>query len=237
MQRRDLAQLEPNARSAIEAARILWQQYHHRSTVYATLGDAVDEWSKCEPGGSFELRSLRVLSQAINFSSPHIGGLAETIKVNIYEPILFLEGSCLDSARQCCDKLNKLLPRSALNSYSHSSGVGMSGSRKIVGPSEGDTNGGRTDGDSWGRDSSVGHAGNTIGDKERESTGAVGTTHHNSNTHSHGVSLYAEDLEILQNVIAGTKCWDSTRRIRAGIITSNVIQCVNKLIAEVCTFL
>jgi hypothetical protein len=229
---RDLAQLEPNARSAIEAVRILWQQYQMRSEAYASLGGAIDEWSKCEPSGSFELRSLRVLSQAISFSSPHVGALAEAIKTNVYDPISFLEGTCLDSARASCEKLNKMLPRTALNSYSHSthssgsSGSGGVSSKRVVagGASETDNihSGDGEQGDGNGIDW-------VDREKERESAGGGAR----GGSRSSGISLYAEDLDMLRQVVSGTKCWDSTRRIRSMMISSNVVQCVNKLVAEV----
>lgn len=99
MDHRDLQQLEPTATAAVDSTRALVICYASSAQAMTTFVNSVDEWSSCEPGGSFELHALRVLSSAISFSLPHQRSVGEILNEEMLEQMEFLYGSCLLTAR------------------------------------------------------------------------------------------------------------------------------------------
>lgn len=69
---RDVLQLEPNATSAIESTQNLVTSYKNATAALTVFISDIDEWSRCEPSGSYELHGLRVLSSACSFTLPNL---------------------------------------------------------------------------------------------------------------------------------------------------------------------
>lgn len=198
---RDLSQLEPNAKSVIESSRLLCACITAHANSYESMATVVNNWSRCEPASSFELNSLQVLSTAIQFTAPHYKKMGEILTDEMYSYFCFLEGDCLEAARETLGRITKLIPLSSFAKHSSHSIAGSSTSSAAVGRKS------ISAGDSLFNDSEV--------ERDSYSGGNSG--------HIHGSNVYAEDNEKLKEVTTATKCWDATRRIRSSMMLTQLM--------------
>ncbi len=91
----------------MESTKHLVESMKNSSAALSTFVKDVDDWSRCEPSGSVELHSLRVLSSALSFTIPNVDKVISTVHEEFSEYLDFLEDWHLRSCRDTMEQVLK----------------------------------------------------------------------------------------------------------------------------------
>uniref|UniRef100_A0A7S3GPU5 WW domain-containing protein n=1 Tax=Spumella elongata TaxID=89044 RepID=A0A7S3GPU5_9STRA len=107
---RDITQVEPAASTAITACRALLDSWCNFSAELECLGDEIAAWGRIEPPESVEYSLIDAVTVAATQTNPLMANIGETLQCGLFEPLEYLQGNCLQAARDSVDYVLKTYP-------------------------------------------------------------------------------------------------------------------------------